>query len=189
MYLSSKFFRRSISEDLPGIFHIPAMEFHIVLYLVLAHCSTAPYRIAPSENERIGGSTTKLSFRQRHYKTYSSHGELQFYSIDDFSIHSKFKVECLLKDRPKKQARHESTEDNIGVVEEKRSCMQNLPKSDFGFLKSILRTKVGTTYGWNPMPQWQELVTLFWRFADCDHARVPQIKVSIIQVTEKMYQD
>ncbi|GKB89970.1 putative reverse transcriptase domain-containing protein [Tanacetum coccineum] len=27
------------------------------------------------------------------------------------------------------------------------------------------------------MPQWQELATLLWRFADCDHARVPQIKV------------
>ncbi|GJS99219.1 hypothetical protein Tco_0820389 [Tanacetum coccineum] len=28
-----------------------------------------------------------------------------------------------------------------------------------------------------PMPQWQELVTLLWRFADGDHARVPQIEV------------
>ncbi|GJY41040.1 putative reverse transcriptase domain-containing protein [Tanacetum coccineum] len=27
--------------------------------------------------------------------------------------------------------------------------------------------------GWNPVPQWQELVTLLWRFADCDHARIP----------------
>nr|GFB77266.1 hypothetical protein [Tanacetum cinerariifolium] len=31
--------------------------------------------------------------------------------------------------------------------------------------------KVRTTYGWNPMPQWQELVTLLWRFIDCDHTR------------------
>ncbi|GKB02201.1 putative reverse transcriptase domain-containing protein [Tanacetum coccineum] len=38
-------------------------------------------------------------------------------------------------------------------------------------IKAIKRTKVGTTYEWNPMPQWQELVTLLWRFADCDHAR------------------
>ncbi|GJR96853.1 putative reverse transcriptase domain-containing protein [Tanacetum coccineum] len=30
---------------------------------------------------------------------------------------------------------------------------------------------------WNSMPQWQELATLLWRFADCDHARVPQIKI------------
>nr|GFD10183.1 putative reverse transcriptase domain-containing protein [Tanacetum cinerariifolium] len=37
--------------------------------------------------------------------------------------------------------------------------------------------KVGTTYGWNTMPQWQELDTLLWRFADRDHARVPQIKI------------
>ncbi|GJZ92877.1 putative reverse transcriptase domain-containing protein [Tanacetum coccineum] len=36
----------------------------------------------------------------------------------------------------------------------------------------ILGTKVGTTCGWNPVPQWQELVTLLWRFADCDHARI-----------------
>nr|GFB32722.1 putative reverse transcriptase domain-containing protein [Tanacetum cinerariifolium] len=26
---------------------------------------------------------------------------------------------------------------------------------------------------WNHMPQWKELVTLLWRFMDCDHARVP----------------
>nr|GFB17076.1 hypothetical protein [Tanacetum cinerariifolium] len=32
--------------------------------------------------------------------------------------------------------------------------------------------KVRTPYGWNPMPQWQELVTLLRRFTDCDHARV-----------------
>ncbi|GJR26567.1 putative reverse transcriptase domain-containing protein [Tanacetum coccineum] len=34
-----------------------------------------------------------------------------------------------------------------------------------------IRSKVWNSYGWNPMPQWQELVTLLWRFADCDHAR------------------
>nr|GFC67657.1 putative reverse transcriptase domain-containing protein [Tanacetum cinerariifolium] len=27
------------------------------------------------------------------------------------------------------------------------------------------------------MPQWQELVTLLWKFADGDHARVPQIQI------------
>nr|GEY13934.1 reverse transcriptase domain-containing protein [Tanacetum cinerariifolium] len=27
------------------------------------------------------------------------------------------------------------------------------------------------------MPQWQELDTLLWRFTDCDHAQVPQIKI------------
>nr|GFC34382.1 putative reverse transcriptase domain-containing protein [Tanacetum cinerariifolium] len=31
--------------------------------------------------------------------------------------------------------------------------------------------KVRTSYGWNLMPQWQELVTLLWRLTDCDHAR------------------
>nr|GEV11949.1 putative reverse transcriptase domain-containing protein [Tanacetum cinerariifolium] len=33
------------------------------------------------------------------------------------------------------------------------------------------RAKVGTTYKWNSMPQWQELDTLLWRFVDRDHAR------------------
>nr|GFA96566.1 reverse transcriptase domain-containing protein [Tanacetum cinerariifolium] len=33
--------------------------------------------------------------------------------------------------------------------------------------------KVRTPYGWNPMPQWQELVTFLWRFIDCDHIRAP----------------
>ncbi|GJY34099.1 putative reverse transcriptase domain-containing protein [Tanacetum coccineum] len=37
--------------------------------------------------------------------------------------------------------------------------------------------KVGTPCGWNSMPQWQELATLLWRFADGDHARVPQIEI------------
>nr|GEZ78366.1 transposon Ty3-G Gag-Pol polyprotein [Tanacetum cinerariifolium] len=30
---------------------------------------------------------------------------------------------------------------------------------------------------WNSMPQWQKLVTLLWQFANCDHARVPQIQI------------
>ncbi|GJT58905.1 putative reverse transcriptase domain-containing protein [Tanacetum coccineum] len=38
-------------------------------------------------------------------------------------------------------------------------------------LRRQLERKVWNSYGWNPMPQWQELVTLLWRFADCDHAR------------------
>ncbi|GKA32167.1 putative reverse transcriptase domain-containing protein [Tanacetum coccineum] len=37
--------------------------------------------------------------------------------------------------------------------------------------EAIRGGKVGTPYGWNSMPQWQELATLLWRFADCDHAR------------------
>ncbi|GKC08717.1 putative reverse transcriptase domain-containing protein, partial [Tanacetum coccineum] len=38
--------------------------------------------------------------------------------------------------------------------------------------------KVGTPCGWNCMPQWQELATLLWRFADFDHARpkIPEWK-------------
>ncbi|GJS45001.1 putative reverse transcriptase domain-containing protein [Tanacetum coccineum] len=35
------------------------------------------------------------------------------------------------------------------------------------FQKAIRTGKVGTSYGWNTMPQWQELVTFLWRFADC----------------------
>ncbi|GKF35353.1 reverse transcriptase domain-containing protein, partial [Tanacetum coccineum] len=37
-----------------------------------------------------------------------------------------------------------------------------------------------------------ELATLLWRFADCDHARVPQIKIFYTVVHlgfDKMYQD
>ncbi|GJU94014.1 putative reverse transcriptase domain-containing protein, partial [Tanacetum coccineum] len=61
---------------------------------------------------------------------------------------------------------------------------ENIKSEDVGgmlienakFPKAI-RTKVGTTCGWNPVPKWQKLVTLLWRFADCDHARIPQIKI------------
>ncbi|GKA57724.1 putative reverse transcriptase domain-containing protein [Tanacetum coccineum] len=34
-------------------------------------------------------------------------------------------------------------------------------------------------YGWNSMPQWQELVTLLWRFTDCNHARTLDILIKI----------
>ncbi|GJU00880.1 putative reverse transcriptase domain-containing protein [Tanacetum coccineum] len=43
--------------------------------------------------------------------------------------------------------------------------------------EAIRTKKVGTSCGWNSMPQWQELATLLWRFAECDHARVLQIKI------------
>ncbi|GJV07130.1 putative reverse transcriptase domain-containing protein [Tanacetum coccineum] len=40
------------------------------------------------------------------------------------------------------------------------------------------------------MPQWQELATLLWRFADCDHARVHKIKILYTnRDSDKMYQD
>nr|GEV60530.1 putative reverse transcriptase domain-containing protein [Tanacetum cinerariifolium] len=39
--------------------------------------------------------------------------------------------------------------------------------------QKVRKEKVRTPYRWNPMPQWQELVTLLWRFTNCDHARVP----------------
>nr|GEU99027.1 hypothetical protein [Tanacetum cinerariifolium] len=37
--------------------------------------------------------------------------------------------------------------------------------------------EVGTTYGWNLMLTWQELVTLLWRSEDCDYARVSLVKI------------
>nr|GEZ96346.1 putative reverse transcriptase domain-containing protein [Tanacetum cinerariifolium] len=53
---------------------------------------------------------------------------------------------------------------------------ENVKKEDVGGMlvkNSKDPEKVRTPYGWNPMPQWQELATLLWRFTDCDHARVP----------------
>nr|GFB53686.1 putative reverse transcriptase domain-containing protein [Tanacetum cinerariifolium] len=48
----------------------------------------------------------------------------------------------------------------------------DLPKQILNAQKSRCnsRAKVGTTCGWNSMPQWQELDTLLWQFADCGHA-------------------
>nr|GFB74643.1 putative reverse transcriptase domain-containing protein [Tanacetum cinerariifolium] len=59
---------------------------------------------------------------------------------------------------------------------------KNIKNEDFG-------EKVRTTCGWNSMSQWQELVTLLWKFADGDHVRVPQIQISIHPGSNKMYQD
>nr|GFC98547.1 hypothetical protein [Tanacetum cinerariifolium] len=52
---------------------------------------------------------------------------------------------------------------------------ENIKKEDVGGMlveNSKDPKKVRTLYGWNSMPQLQELATLLWRFADCDHARV-----------------
>nr|GFB60788.1 reverse transcriptase domain-containing protein [Tanacetum cinerariifolium] len=52
---------------------------------------------------------------------------------------------------------------------------ENIRKEDVGGMlveNSRDPEKVRTPCGWNPMPQWQELATFLWRFADCDHARV-----------------
>nr|GFD06916.1 hypothetical protein [Tanacetum cinerariifolium] len=46
---------------------------------------------------------------------------------------------------------------------------KNIKKEDVGCMlveNSKDPEKVRTPYGWNPMPQWQELATLLWRFAD-----------------------
>nr|GFC34305.1 putative reverse transcriptase domain-containing protein [Tanacetum cinerariifolium] len=58
---------------------------------------------------------------------------------------------------------------------------ENIKKEDVGGMlvensrdpEKVRTEKVRTPCEWNPMPQWQELVTLLWRFTDCDHARVP----------------
>ncbi|GJS52133.1 putative reverse transcriptase domain-containing protein [Tanacetum coccineum] len=52
-----------------------------------------------------------------------------------------------------------------------------------------LRTKVGATCGWNPVPKWEEMVYLLLAIANCDLARVPQSKYSIHPGSDKMYQD
>nr|GFB08161.1 putative reverse transcriptase domain-containing protein [Tanacetum cinerariifolium] len=51
---------------------------------------------------------------------------------------------------------------------------KNIKKEDVGgrlLENSRDPEKVRTPYRWNPMPHWQELVTLLWRFTDRDHAR------------------
>nr|GEX00274.1 hypothetical protein [Tanacetum cinerariifolium] len=51
---------------------------------------------------------------------------------------------------------------------------ENIKEEDVGGMlveNSRDPEKVRTPYGWNPMPQWQEFVTLLWRFMNCDHAR------------------
>nr|GEZ69023.1 putative reverse transcriptase domain-containing protein [Tanacetum cinerariifolium] len=87
---------------------------------------------------------------------------------------------------------------------------KNIKKEDVGSMlveNSRDLEKVRTPYRWYLMPQWQELVTLLWRFTDCDHARVRRwlpcygdlrtvimheshkSKYSIHLGSDKMYQD
>nr|GEV91791.1 putative reverse transcriptase domain-containing protein [Tanacetum cinerariifolium] len=57
---------------------------------------------------------------------------------------------------------------------------ENIKKEDVGEMlldnsrdpEKVRNGKVRTPYGWNLMPQWQELATLLWRFADCEHADI-----------------
>ncbi|GJR11308.1 hypothetical protein Tco_0793960 [Tanacetum coccineum] len=45
------------------------------------------------------------------------------------------------------------------------------------------------TCGWNPVPQWQKLVTLLWRFAEVIMHESHKSKYSIHPGSDKMYQD
>nr|GFC07099.1 putative reverse transcriptase domain-containing protein [Tanacetum cinerariifolium] len=53
---------------------------------------------------------------------------------------------------------------------------ENIKEEDVGGMlveNSRDPEKVRTPCEWNPMPQWQEWVTLLRRFTNCDHARAP----------------
>nr|GEY40015.1 putative reverse transcriptase domain-containing protein [Tanacetum cinerariifolium] len=54
------------------------------------------------------------------------------------------------------------------LADTKARKLENIKKEDVG---GMLVENARTMCGWNSMPQWQELDTLLWRFADCDHAR------------------
>ncbi|GKA19690.1 putative reverse transcriptase domain-containing protein [Tanacetum coccineum] len=58
-------------------------------------------------------------------------------------------------------------------VEFQIDLVPSAPLSDSG-------TKVGTTCGWNLVPQWQELATLLWRFTDRNHARWDNITIDFV---------
>ncbi|GJS52871.1 hypothetical protein Tco_0626233 [Tanacetum coccineum] len=53
---------------------------------------------------------------------------------------------------------------------------ENIKSEDVGgmlvenakFPEAIREQKFGPRDGWNPVPQWQKLATLLWRFAGCD---------------------
>ncbi|GJY18180.1 putative reverse transcriptase domain-containing protein [Tanacetum coccineum] len=73
--------------------------------------------------------------------------------------------------------------------------LENIKKEDVGGMlveNSKDPRKFRTEKFWNPltdgtpMPQWQELVTLFWRFTDCNHARFHKSKYSLQPVSDKM---
>nr|GEZ00008.1 retrotransposon protein, putative, Ty3-gypsy subclass [Tanacetum cinerariifolium] len=56
--------------------------------------------------------------------------------------------------------------------------LENIKKEDVGGMlveNSKDPEKVRTPYGWNPMPQWQELAILLRRFVDCDHDNITAI--------------
>ncbi|GJZ44658.1 putative reverse transcriptase domain-containing protein [Tanacetum coccineum] len=59
------------------------------------------------------------------------------------------------------------------------------------FLRALIERKSWNLRTMDPMPQWQELVTLLWRFADfCDHATSShKSKYSIHQRFREMYKD
>ncbi|GJR60812.1 putative reverse transcriptase domain-containing protein [Tanacetum coccineum] len=66
---------------------------------------------------------------------------------------------------------------------------KNYTTHDWNLERNALRTgKVWNLVRMEPYASMQELVTLLWRFTDCNHAR-PQIEVFIHPGSEKMYQE
>nr|GEW32951.1 retrotransposon protein, putative, Ty3-gypsy subclass [Tanacetum cinerariifolium] len=68
---------------------------------------------------------------------------------------------------------------------------ENIKKEDVGGMlvkNSRDPEKVRTPYGWNPMPQRQELATLLWQFAECDHARIKK-RMQAARDRQKSYTD
>nr|GEW05227.1 reverse transcriptase domain-containing protein [Tanacetum cinerariifolium] len=53
--------------------------------------------------------------------------------------------------------------------------------------EAIREQKLRTTCGWNSMPQWQELVTLLWQFANSDHDNITMDFVMKLPKSSQVY--
>ncbi|GJX49088.1 hypothetical protein Tco_0275933 [Tanacetum coccineum] len=155
------------TESLP---HTRQVEFHIDLVPGAAPIARAPYRLAPSEMKEL--ATTSRAFPTKPLKTYFVHHN------NKARIASKrIKLE-LMKNRSCMQ---NFPSVNFGFPRfrrcvdamEKEFLMhhatrkpENIKKDAVGGmlienakLSRALRTeKLGTSYEWNPMPQWHDLV-------------------------------
>ncbi|GJW11701.1 hypothetical protein Tco_1577528 [Tanacetum coccineum] len=196
-----KDFPEVFPEDLPGLPPTRQVEFQIDLVPGAAPVARAPYRLAPSEmkelSEQLKGLSDKGFIRPSSF--IGSSGlvcQEEWMNKQEHELHMKIILELLKKEELELGSVVLALKDLVATIVWKPSGKTNVVadacagrseihvKSASISLDYLLGSskgqlgseKFGTRTQWNPMPQWQELVTLLWRFADCDHARVPQIK-------------
>ncbi|GJX53366.1 hypothetical protein Tco_0281735 [Tanacetum coccineum] len=130
-------------------------------------------KLTSKEGQVFVEAITRAAFQLLKQKVVRWHQSLHYPMEAKISSHTAASKECIVKIHEKNYI------DNIQFRNLEYVVFAHTRFGDALSCTRAIRTeKLEPQFcGWNPMPQWQELATLLWRFTDCDHARIPQIKV------------